>query len=534
MAVAVAILTGTPSPLKSQSPAFEKYTPENTAEKTLEACKKMLESPSTAEKYTPENTAEKTLEACEKVLELPMFCSQVESVKLYLGLDPSTVGSLVFTIESPSASLLNQGGFFYAANGRLRDGAVKEVKLSKAICSSSSEVHTCQGSLRPAVGEKLATTFNFEQEVLSILLRDNKLRDVCMGKLADERKLTDNGRLERQFCEFTPTASYPSVSGAGFFDPNGYGTSGDSLLHVAFEGLPTDKTIRGCTQLGNSYQEVFSLTSYDADKGDAEIYGTLSTDEQAVFTRQGLEYSYDLYRQLAGNSGSISSLSSALALLNRQITSSAAYTEIRGSNKNFDELKRKQKKKKQEQKIKNARNLPISRLLSIATTGRATTEKPAEVFQWLAFDPIGGGDVILAPACSAKSITKSSYGVLSCNAPNSSARACYPLTSTDPAGSAKGNACLEIRNGYTLATIRVEGAADGTYYVCNDGSLVTSEKLTVATDSLGAFGELQITDNSLAAQKVPGLAKGLLASLNTITLGTAQDCSGPVVQGSLK
>jgi hypothetical protein len=504
-ALAVTALSAFASSLRAQSPAFEK-------------CQ-----------------SEKTLEACGKLIELPVFCTQVNDVTLYLGIDPNAGGSILFTLESSQSSPLNKSGFFYAANGRLRDGAVKEVKLSKATCSSSNGINTCKGSLPQAVEAKLATTFNFEQEVLTILLRDTKLRDVCMGKLANEEQtLTDNGRLERQFCEFAPEAAYTSVSGSGFFDPNGYGTTGDSLLHVALEGLPTGKTIRGCTQLGNSYQEVFSLTSYDVAKGDAEIYGTLSADEQAVISGQGLEYSYDLYRQLAGNSGSISSLSRSLGLLNRQVSSNAASTEVRESNQKFEELKRAQKKKKEEEKKKNARSFPFSRLLSISSTDRAANSKTTEVFQWLAFDPNGGGDVILAPSCSAKSVKNSSYGVLSCNAPNSSARACYALTSTNPASSPKGNACLEQRNGYALATIRVEGAADGSYYICNNGSLVTSEQLNVSTDSLGAFGELQITDNNLAAQKVPGLAEGVISSLDTVTIGTAQDCSAPTLQGVVK
>jgi hypothetical protein len=475
---------------------------------------------------------EKTLEACEKLVELPVFCSKADNVKLYLGLDPENGGSILLNLESPQSSPLNTSGFFYAANGRLRDGAVKEVKISKAVCTQVDGMYECKGALPQDVQSRLAEKFNFGQEVLTILLRDSKLRDVCVGKLAnDERTLTDNGRLERQFCEFTPAADYSSASGSGFFDPKGYGTSGDSLLHVAFEGLPTGKATKGCTQLGNSYQEVFSITSYDVDKGDAEIYGTLSADEQALLTEQGLEYSYDLYRQLAGNSGTISSLSRSLSLLNRQISNTAATTEVRDSNKKFDELKRKQKKEKEGTIKKKTRSLAFPRLLTMAAADTAPTEKPTEVFQWLAFDPKGGGDLILAPSCSTKSITRNSYGILSCNAPNSSTRACYALASTDPSALAKGNACFEQRNGYALATIRVEGAADGTYFICNNGSLVTSEQLNVTTDSLGSFGELQITDNSLAAQNVPGLVLGTVSAVGTITIGTAQDCSSPTLQG---
>lgn len=503
-ALAVTVLPVLPSSLEAQSPAFEKCD------------------------------SEKTLEACEKLIELPVFCTRANDVKLYLGLDLSYGGSILLNLESSQASPLSRSGFFYAANGRLRDGAVKEVKISKAVCSSADGINTCKGVLPQNVQSRLATTFNFGQEVLTILLRDSKLRDVCVGKLAnDEANLTDNGRLERQFCEFTPSAASTNVSGSGFFDPNGYGTTGDSLLHVAFEGLPTGKDIKGCTQLGNSYQEVFSITAYDVDKGDAEIYGTLSGDEETALSEQGLEYSYDLYRQLAADSGTISSLSRSLSLLNRQISNSAATTEVRDSNKKFDELKREQEKKKEETKKKNQRSLHFSRLLSIAAASNATGKKPAEVFQWLAFDPSGGGDVVLAPSCKAKSISNGAYGVLSCNAPNSSSRACYPLASADPALSARGNACFEQRNGYSLATIRMEGAADGAYYICNNGSLLTSEQLNVSTDEIGSFGELQITDNSLAEQRVPGLVLGTLSALGTITVGTARDCSGPTVQGNV-
>jgi len=503
-ALGTAALTATPSLLRAQTPAIEK-------------CKQ-----------------EKTIEACEKLIELPVFCNKVDDVKLYLGLDPNG-GDILLNLESPQSSPLSKSGSFYAANGRLRDGAVKEIKIAKAACSLSNGIHSCKGALPMEVQDRLATTFNFGQAVLTILLRDSKLRDVCIGKLTnDEESLTRSGRLERQFCEFTPTSTYTSVSGSGFFDPKGFGTSGDSLLHVALEGLPTGKEIKGCTQVGNSYQEVFSIASYDVDKGDAEIYGTLSADEKSLLAEQGLEYSYDLYRQLAGESGAISSLSRSLSLLNRQISDTAAKTEVRESNKKFDELKRKQEKEKEEKKKKNQRSLKFSRLLLMAAAKNVAARKPTEVVQWLAFDPNGGGDVILAPTCSVKSITNSAYGVLSCDAPNSTSRACYPLSSTDPtASSARGNACLEQRNGYALATIRVEGLPNGPYYICNNGSLITSEQLNVATDSLGSFGELQITDNSLAAAKVPGLVQGTIATLGTVTIGTTQDCSGPALQGSL-
>jgi len=475
---------------------------------------------------------EPTAENCEKIIELPIFCTNTNNVKLYLGGYPGS-NLLLITLESTSSSPLNKSGFFYAANGRLRDGAVKEVKIANATCASINGIHTCKGSLTAATEKKLSSTFDFDQEVLSILLRDDKLRDVCMGKLAnDETLLTTKGRLNRQFCEFTPAAAYKNTSGAGFFDPKGYGISGESLLHIAFEGLPTGKTIRGCSQLGNSYQEVFSISSYDVEKGDAEIYGSLSADEQTTLARQGLEYSYDLYRELEASSGTISSFSQSLSLLNRQISSNAASTETRESNQKFEELKRAQKKKKQEQKTQNSRTLPFSRFLSMASIDRASANKSSDVFQWLAFDPNGGGDVILAPSCSSKSISNNSYGIVSCNAPNSAKQSCSSLTSIDSTAATKGNACFEQRNGYLLATFRIEGAPDGAYYICNKGSLVSNEALNVSTDAIGSFGELQVTNNSLAAQRVPGLVEGAIDGLVAITIDSAKDCLTPILQSN--
>jgi hypothetical protein len=465
--------------------------------------------------------SEPTEANCSKLVKLPAYCQNINDISLYLGYDVAS-GSILITMESSEAPPieLEEVGSFFAANGRLRDGAVKEVKMTRANCSLNAGVYACKGLLSLDREAKISNVFNFEQEVVTFLLRDKKLRDVCIGKLVnDETILTRNGRLERQYCEFTPNSGFTGLQGAGFFDPKGYGTTGDAHLHVAFEGFSVDQRVVGCSELGNRYQEVFRFAAYDASSTDAEIYGTLSEDEKNTITQKGPEYSYDLYRELTGLNDTISTFARTLGLLNRQISSSAAVSETRDSNKKFAELKRKQKKKKQEAKNSNQRSIWSSAILRAA---RTTTVNKTEVFQWLAFDPLGGGDVIIAPSCKPKVVNEKAYGILSCNVPNSSARGCYVLSGS--VGTA-GKVCLEERSGYKLAIFRVEGLADGSYYVCNGSSLVASEPLVVTTDNFGSFGELQVSDNSVVAGRVPGIVAGSLTGLSSVSISSKADCS---------
>jgi hypothetical protein len=469
-----------------------------------------------------------TREKCDKLIAYPLYCAQEGSAaRGEIGVGLADRGTLRFSVEfefprpSKKVTLL-------LSDGTPRTSLSSEIQVMSLPCSNNEGGSTCQANLPVNKLCRLSKRIDLDAAVQNVHIRKGS-KEVCLGKFSnDESLLTKAQRTERQYCSFTPSTGYESVSGWGFFDPAGYGTQGESQFYLAMEGLPTGREIVGCTPLGSKYKEVLSFESYGPESTDAVIYRNASEIEKAKISAEPLEYSYDLYRSLQAQSESIMTLSRSLAQINRQVSPQAAISESRESDSRYKDLRRANKKKKRKQK-KNAdrktRNLFAQEELPT----------PQSAITWLAFDPLAGGDVILANNCKRKNVESRSYGTISCTGSSANnSRICGKLSNPLQA-SYSAQVCYEQRRGYNLLITRIEGAPVGEYYVCNGSQPLVTFPITVAEDELGTYGELFITDNSSPAEAVENLYFGTVSNeLSDLKITGTPDCAGtPLVIGSL-
>lgn len=462
---------------------------------------------------------EASRQKCDKLIAYPLYCSlDGTAARGEIGVGLAEGGKLRFSVEfdfpRPSKAVT-----LHLSDGTPRTSLSSELQIVSLPCSNNDSGSTCEANVQVNKLCRIKKRINLDAAVQNVHIRKGS-RELCLGKFSnDESLLTRKQRTERQYCSFTPSSGYESVSGWGFFDPAGYGTQGESQFYLSMEGLPTGREVVGCTPLGSKYKEVLSFESYGPESTDAVIYRNASEIEKARISSEPLEYSYDLYRSLQAQSGSLMTLSRSLAQINRQVSPQAALSQTRESDNRYKELRRANKKKKRKQKEKanrKTRNLAIQEELPA----------PQSAIAWLAFDPLAGGNVILANNCKKKAVETRSYGTVTCTGSSNNTRVCTKLENSSQ-DAYQAQVCFEQRRGYNLLIARLEGVPAGTYYLCNGNTPLAESPFTVREDELGSFGEIVITDSASSAEAVENLYLGTVSKeLSDLKITSSADCTG--------
>lgn len=458
---------------------------------------------------------------------LTTYCKGNETAPFRIGVDSNfdIEFRATFADKSPGKRLQ-----LYFIDGNVQNGKVNEQRITRMKCSPQGEGEVCVGTISLERSQKLENSFNFDQAVINVSLRQGKRgKDLCLGKFTnDPEKISRNSRTERIFCSFIPTDESNGVTGEGHFNPGGYGTEADAHFHLRLTGLEAGNQYRGCSVTGeNRYRQAFTFTSYDANTTDAEIFGALNEDEQAEFNARKIDYSYDLYRSVnAVADADLQSLFSInLSQINFGISSSSASQARKSGN-------RKRARARRRRRRKNANRRRRAFAMAYDMQSVRANSFGEDVFKWLSFDPNSGGEVYIADKCKGD-VPTNSYGRIVCGdsvtVPDD--RNCITLTGDDE--SLTANACKEPKSGYNLVSLRVKDFEDGEYTVCIDG-IAVSEKLTVETDEVGAFAELEITDNATIEEQMTNAAffSGDLSSVSTVGISETEDCATTIQSGS--
>jgi len=485
---------------------------------------------------------------CAPEINLPIYCDSGVSATFDVSLNDDFDFAFTATFEgnAPGNKL-----DFYVADGNVSAGNAKEAKVTRMSCvdKQSGSGQVCTGAATLAKLEKLGEKLDFEQSVLTFLLR-KKSKDVCIGKFTNNaEQITDNGKTEQVFCGFIPTSEEDAQSffGYGYFSANGYGTEGDAPFHMTFEGFPAGATVKGCTAKSGStkYREVLSFKVYEAGATDAEVYGsTLTVTEQDHINSNKQEYSYDLHNQLNGSSDSglsmaigIPSLGS-VSKVNSSISGNSAKAGTSSSNKSRKKKKKARKRKSRKRKARTKSIQADALVMAVKASGKKSN-KNQEIFQWLEFNPLV--DVVyIAPNCRGD-VPSKSYGLVRCGddpksggGPIGEKGGCINLTNTDTAAEYNGNLCQIPRTKYNEAVVKVGDLPAGEYTVClNDTALSTS--LVVASDSDGTRGEIHITDNPELASQISSIVyyNGDLTSLQSVEISDNGACSTVLMSATL-
>jgi len=470
-------------------------------------------------------------EAPEKCrVDLNLFCEGGEKIPLAFSLNLDTFQTLDFTTifsAAPPASRLP----LVFVDGEVEAGNVREGGVTRLRCNGS----VCTGSISIAKLQELSTRFDIDQAVVTVVLRKRTRfgKDVCIGKFVnDPDVVATNLSDERQVCTLEPTAGNESLIANGFFEPGGYGTEGIPRFHLAIEGMDTSKVYRACSVTGaDRYQKVFTFQPVElATAVDAEIYGSLNTDQQAEFDANRELYSYELRRSLESFSSSMSSTSSnrffpSLSLINKSVSSTSAQASKKKWNKRSRKRRRERRRKK---KLKSSRELILaSRDVEISAARRQ------DVLGWLNFDPLGA-TVVISESCKSDVVAKS-VGTLVCgNAAENPNRNCERFTFADDTLGA--TACREVTSDVGKLVIRVRDDNPRELTVCLNG-VAFGETVSVTDANQSATGtsyagKLQITDSAelIASTIYNGIPSFVLlpsavSGVTSVALSATGDCN---------
>lgn len=462
-------------------------------------------------------------------VDLAVFCEDGERVPLSFSINLDTFQTLEFKATFPSVPPAQQMPIVFV-DGEVERGKVREGRVTRLRCNGS----VCTGSITFEKLQELSTRFDIEQAVITVVLRKRTRlgKDVCIGKFINDPEVVENNRsAERQVCTLEPTAGNESLIANGFFEPGGYGTDGTPRFHLAIEGMDTSKEYRACSVTGDGrYQKVFTFQPVElATAVDAEIYGSLNTDQQAEFDANKDLYSYELRRSLQSFSSSMSSTGSnrffpSLSLINKSVSATTAKSTKKKWNRRTRKIRKERRKKK---KLKSSRALILaSRDVEISVTRRQ------EVLGWLNFDLLGA-TVVISESCKSDVVAKS-VGTLVCgNAAENENRECKTFVFGDE--NLEATACREVNPNLGKLVIRARDDASRDLTVCLNG-VAFGETVSVTDENrfanqISYAGKLQITDSAdlVAATIYSGepsffLSTNPISSITSIALSEIGEC----------
>ncbi|MCB0334735.1 MAG: hypothetical protein KDD62_00475 [Bdellovibrionales bacterium] len=459
-------------------------------------------------------------------ISLPFYCSGDDTASLELGLNTNFDIQFTATLNRKTPTDRFE---MYALNGNTSIDGSNEVRVAPIKCSynKDSNTSTCTGILTLEKEAKLAETFNFEQAVIDFVFRRGR-STFCIGKLTNnEELLTQNGLEQRAFCSVGNLARKraPEVSGFGFFDPRGYGTDGESHLHLSVTGLPEKQKLHACIPTKKSYTSAFSFSAYSAEDTDQSIYGDLDEEEGNKLSAEATSYSYDLWRTVVESANPSALFSKTLSQINRQVSppsaSSGRTSTTSSLTKRLSDSKNSKKRKRNKNSKKGASTKSVDAL---------GAKSKSKIFDWLSFDPLSGNSFYLATDCN-KNTPEKAFARVSCS--KDPAAVDGAECATPSAGDAVTLKICRTNDSLTPMTIRVTGLAPASYYVCTDGQALAGTLDVNATDS-SSYGELNVTDSEAIKAVIDSYAisKSPLAEIQSVTIGTTEDCSNPVASGS--
>jgi|GEM_PF-2259624 len=469
-----------------------------------------------------------TPEKCR--VDLTLFCEDGERVPLAFSLNLDTFQTLDFTALFSSAPPASKLPLVFV-DGEVEGGNVREGGVTRLLC----EGPVCSGSITIAKLQELATRFDIDQAVITVVLRKRTRfgKDVCIGKfINDPEVVANNLSEERQICTLDTTPGNESITAEGFFEPGGYGTDGSPRFHLSVEGLATDERYRACSLTGTDrYQRVFSFRPVElASAVDSEIYGSLSTDGQAEFDANKYLYSYELRRSLssivtvAPANSNAPRLFPSLSLINKSVSSTSAKATNKKWNKRTRKRRRERRRKK---KLNSSRELVVaSRDIEVSASRRQS------VLGWLNFDPLGA-TVVISKSCQSN-VVEDSIGTLVCgNAAENPNRECETFSFGDETLAA--TACREVEPTLGTLVIRVRSDSSQDLTVCLNGAAF-GETVSVSTQSQSPSGvryagQLKITDSAaLIAGTTNGgipsyeFSETSMSSVTSVSLSSTGEC----------